>query len=259
MKTYQRVKLFYLISPIFFCLVSCNEDFEIPFYTSLLVKETIYQGMKDWYYWETEVPQDINIRNYQSNEELLEILKFKPLDKWTYLTTTDAFRKVFTGQSVGHGVGYTVDNKGRIFLSFVYRDSPAGKDGWQRGWEVVEVNGKPVSSYRRGSGYELQLGPDKKGITNTFTFRLPDGSLTTRTIPKSEYQSNSVLFQDVLELEDKKIGYWVYNSFKATPQVEPTRSLEVEESMAYFEDNQIQELFIDLRYNGGGSVDVAEQ
>ena len=35
--------------------------------------------------------------------------------------------------------------------------------------------------------------------------------------------------------------------------------MEVEESMAYFEDHQIQELIIDLRYNGGGSVDVAEQ
>src|SRR5690606_16584224 len=39
----------------------------------------------------------------------------------------------------------------------------------------------------------------------------------------------------------------------------PTKSLEVEESMRYFEDNQIGELIIDLRYNGGGSVDVAEQ
>src|SRR5690606_4242093 len=92
-----------------------------------------------------------------------------------------------------------------------------------------------------------------------FKLRLPDGSTVERTISKEEYQSNSVLHQSVIVEENKKIGYWVYNSFKATPQVQPTRSVEVEESMAYFEENGISELIIDLRYNGGGSVAVAEQ
>jgi len=110
-----------------------------------------------------------------------------------------------------------------------------------------------------GNGYDLQLGPNTSGVNNTFKLRLPDGSTVERTISKEEYQSNSVLHQSVIVEENKKIGYWVYNSFKATPQVQPTRSVEVEESMAYFEENGISELIIDLRYNGGGSVAVAEQ
>jgi C-terminal processing protease CtpA/Prc len=156
-------------------------------------------------------------------------------------------------------VGYTVEAEDRIFLTFVYSESPSGKDGWQRGWEIVEVNAKPISFYKRGNGYDLQLGPNNNGITNTFKFRLPDGSEVEKTISKADYQSNSVLYQNVLEDNGKRIGYWVYNSFKATPGMEPTTSVEVEESMAYFQDQQIDELIIDLRYNGGGSVDVAEQ
>ena len=110
-----------------------------------------------------------------------------------------------------------------------------------------------------GNGYNLQLGADVPGVTNTLKFQLQDGSVVERTIPKAEYQSNSVLYQTVFEEGNNRIGYWAYNSFKASLQVQPTKSLEVENSMAYFEENQINELIIDLRYNGGGSVAVAEQ
>ena len=39
----------------------------------------------------------------------------------------------------------------------------------------------------------------------------------------------------------------------------PTRSAEVQTSMEFFQNQGVQELIIDLRYNGGGSVAVAEQ
>src|SRR5690606_6817534 len=128
-----------------------------------------------------------------------------------------------------------------------------------RGWEIVEVNGKPISAYKVGNGYHLQLGADSPGVTNIFKFRLPDGSLLERTIEKSEYQSNSVLHQSVFVDGDRRIGYWVYNSFKASSGLEPIKSMEVENSMGYFAESSINELIIDLRYNGGGSVAVAEQ
>jgi hypothetical protein len=67
------------------------------------------------------------------------------------------------------------------------------------------------------------------------------------------------LLQDVFEVGSKKVGYWAYQSFKATAGLTPTRSAEVQSSMEYFQSKGIQELIIDLRYNGGGSVAVAEQ
>ena len=239
--------------------ISCQEKLEDPRLVESKVKEAIYQGMLDWYYWNDELRRTIDVNKYISNEQLLEDLKYHQLDKWSYLTTKEDFNRAFTGQNAGLGVGISLDAEDRLWLSFVYAESPAGKDGWQRGWEIVGVNGKPVSAYKRGSGYDLQLGSDNVGVTNTFTLRILDGSIVEKTVAKAEYQSNSVLYQNVLTRNGKKVGYWVYNSFKATPNITPTKSLEVEESMAYFEGNQIDELIIDLRYNGGGSVDVAEQ
>lgn len=223
------------------------------------VREAIFSTMKEWYYWNMELPTNVNTGNYTSNEEFLDAIIFKPLDRFSYITTQEAFQNAFVGRNAGHGFGFGFDAEERLYLTFVFEESPAGKDGWQRGWEIIEINGKPLSDYKSGNSYDFQLGPPEAGITNSFTFRLPDGSVTTRTNIKAEYQSNSVLHQQVFELEDKKVGYWVYQSFKATPDVTPIQSREVENSMKYFMEQGISEMIIDLRYNGGGSVDVAEQ
>ncbi|NDE62337.1 MAG: carboxyl-terminal protease, partial [Cyclobacteriaceae bacterium] len=146
------------------------------------------------------------------------------------------------------------------FVSFVFDEAPAGKDGWKRGWEIIQINDKPIADYKLSTGgYDFKLGNPDPGIINKFTFKLPDGSTTTRTNIKAEYQSNSVLDQRVLQVDTKKVGYWAYQSFKATAGLSPTRSAEVQTSMEYFQNQGIQELIVDLRYNGGGSVAVAEQ
>jgi C-terminal processing protease CtpA/Prc len=240
---------------------SCDPKEDIlPEPQSDKVRGAIFESMQEWYFWNTELPATINTADYDSNEAFLESLKFKPLDRFSYLTTQEAFNAAFVGRNAGHGFGFAFDATERLYLTFVFDEAPAGKDGWKRGWEITGINGKPIAQYKTSSGgYDFQLGASDPGISNSFTFKLPDGSTTTRTNVKAEYQSNSVLHQEVIALAGKKVGYWVYNSFKATAGQSPTKSLEVDESMKFFEAMGIDELIIDLRYNGGGSVAVAEQ
>ncbi len=225
-----------------------------------LVEEAIYNTMKEWYYWNQELPATVDYSKFASNEELLAGITFKPLDRFSYLTTTEAFNNSFVGRNAGHGFGFAFDAEERLYLTFVFNESPAGKDGWKRGWEITQINGKAISEYKTSTGgYDFKLGTTDPGVTNSFTFKLPDGTSTTRTNIKAEYQSNSVLHQAIYELPGKKVGYWAYQSFKATSGLSPTRSSEVQSSMEYFQFQGINELIIDLRYNGGGSVAVAEQ
>ncbi len=238
---------------------ACEVDEDVPHVREQRVKEAIYETMQEWYFWNDRLPQNINPNVFSSNNALLAALRFAELDRWSYITTKEQFERSFTGQNAGHGFGIALGPDEGVYVSFVYEASPAGKDGWERGWQILEVNGKPVSEYRTNGGYNFQLGPNNPGITNTFTLKLPDGSTTTRTNIKDEYQSNSVLHKEVLKTDGNSVGYWVYNSFKATPGENPTRSLEVEETLKFFEDANIKELILDLRYNGGGSVAVAEQ
>lgn len=255
-----RLLLFLLVLGVF----SCNpkEDTPEPIKIEDLVKEAIVRSMGDWYFWNKELPSNVDVTKYSSNAELLNAIIFKPLDRFSYITTREAFNAAFTGQVSGvHGFGFSFDSDERMFVSFVYDLSPAGQDGWQRGWQVIEINGKAIAEYKTSTGgFNFQLGPNEVGYTNTFKFRLPDNSEKTTTIPKAAFQTNSVLYKNVIEQENKKIGYWVYQSFRQTPGLtNPVRSQEVEDSFNYFFEKNINEMIIDLRYNGGGSVAVTEQ
>ena len=188
----------------------CEKDEIIPEPQTDKVRGAIIESMEEWYYWNEELPTSIKTTDYSSNEELLAAILFKPLDRFSYLTTQEAFNNAFVGKNAGHGFGFAFDATERLYLTFVYDEAPAGKDGWKRGWEITGINGKAISQYKTSSGgYDFQLGSSDPGISNSFTFKLPDGSTTTRTNVKAEYQSNSVLHQEVIDLNVTKVGYWV--------------------------------------------------
>lgn len=260
----SKVRLFILgmIMTSVILFVSCNPEEEVPAALKEdVVKKAIFDAMKEWYFWEAELPQTLDVTKFASNQAVLDELMFKPLDRWSYLTTKAEFDAAFTGQATGaHGFSFAFDQDEKLFVAFVFDESPAGKDGWKRGWQIIEINNRPISDYKTSTGrYSFNLGANEIGVTNIFKFKLPDGTETTRTIQKGAFQTNSVLYKDVYEVGSRKVGHCVYQSFRATAGLTPTRSQEVENLFNYFISEGINELIIDLRYNGGGSVAVTEQ
>jgi C-terminal processing protease CtpA/Prc len=81
-----------------------------------------------------------------------------------------------------------------------------------------------------------------------------------RTVSLSvvKYEENPILLDTVLALGDKKIGYLVYNMF-AADNGDGSISYEKELNNVFgqFKTAGINELILDLRYNGGGLISTA--
>ncbi|NEW60911.1 hypothetical protein GSY74_06405 [Sulfurovum sp. bin170] len=54
----------------------------------------VYNSMKDTYLWYEHVP-DVEYSEYNSTESLLEKLRYKEYDRWSYITTTTKYNDYY--------------------------------------------------------------------------------------------------------------------------------------------------------------------
>ncbi|MDB9732335.1 S41 family peptidase, partial [Polaribacter sp.] len=129
--------------------------------------------------------------------------------------------------------------------------SDAAKKGVLRGMVFSGINNTQItdSNYR-----DLLTNAASINYTLNFAnFNAGDPILngTTINLSKEELQENPIAITKVFNEGSKKIGYLLYNQFASSFDGE------LNASFGIFKDNNITDLIIDLRYNGGGSVRTA--
>ncbi len=213
-------------------------------------RDKFYELMKEWYLWYREMP-DVNTDDYATAEDLLEALLYRPRDKWSYISTREEFEQYYnTGEYIGYGFGYFFDTDQNIWISYVFGNSPLVDLGITRGWRIVSVDGTAPAT---ASQLKQLLGPDRAGISRTIEFLSPDGTTITQKLTKRVMTINSILFSDTLHVNNKVVGYLVLQAF-----IEPT----IDELRTVIENFSLmgtEDLIVDLRYNGGGRLDVTLQ
>lgn len=210
----------------------------------------IYNIMKSAYLWNDQVPQiDYTQAKYTNDngEALLRELAYKKLDKFSFIVDKESNDAFFEeGQSNGDkGISYGADNALRI--AFVYPGSPADMAGIYRGMKVERLNGKDaIAAVNDESIYDIL---DEK----TIEFDLVDSLGRSKTISVSDgsYKLKTVPTYKVVQSGGKKIGYVLFTSFLSTSEAE------LKEAFSSFKNNKIDELVVDLRYNGGGYVYIS--
>jgi carboxyl-terminal processing protease len=244
----NRLFIIFLLS----LLISSSCKKEITSTTDELARDYLFDAMQNVYLWYKEMPVVVK-EDYKDPYELLDAMRYKELDRWSYIQTYDEYQAQITGNFVGHGISMKLDPENQVRIAEIYNNSPLYALGVRRGWIVKKINGTdlaPIFISGDGTAFNELLGPSEAGITNTFLFQTPDDRDSTITSTKSSFTLNTVLAYDTLHLKSGITGHLVFNQFI------PPSNQELETAFAYFKQNSITDLIVDLRYNGGGDINV---
>lgn len=220
--------------------------------TDELARDYLYEVMNAIYLWYKEMPLVVK-EDYKDPYELMKALKYEPLDRWSIVQTYDEFLAFENGSYVGHGISIGLDQENKVRIAQIYNEAPLYANGVRRGWIVKKLNGTdlaPIFINRDTAASRLLIGPARIGVTNTFLFQIPDGRDSTITSTKSSFTVNTVIYFDTLNLKSGITGHMVFNQFI------PPSINELETAFAFFSQNNITDLILDIRYNGGGDLNV---
>ena len=140
-----------------------------------------------------------------------------------------------------------------IFIEVVTPGSSADKAGLKRGMLITKVDGQSVTEANFRSmlekcyyGPSVRVLPNRIAWSDTGAMQLEPMAETTLTA--ETFTDPAVYRGEVVEVGRKRVGYLLYMGFEADFDTD------LVEAFKLFRDSNIEELVVDLRYNGGGSV-----
>jgi C-terminal peptidase prc len=207
--------------------------------------------LDQYYLWYRELPR-ANAANYASPEAYLEAVRYRPLDSYfSYITSREA-NEAFYGESQFVGFGFstqTTDTELRVLQ--VFPDSPASEAGMARGDRITEINGRSVYELAQQGLIGGAFGASEPGVTASVALQTRDGQLRRATLTKRVVTIPTVSLTRTFTVDGRTVGYLLFRNF-VNPSYEALDS-----AFAALREAGATELVIDLRYNGGGLVNVA--
>ena len=224
----------------------------------------------DLYLWYSEAP-DLNPANY-TTAAYFPLLKTsatdaqgQPKDKFhfTYPTSTwEALARA--GMNVGYGAQFIALQRApprQILVAYTEPGSPAvmAPANLARGASVLSVDGvDAVNANDQASVDTINAGlsPATAGESHAFSI-LDQGAASPRMVTLQAVNVTDVPVQDVMVLPGTvmHIGYMLFNDQLATSElalIDAVNTLKANPT-------PITDLVIDIRYNGGGFLDIASE
>ena len=229
-------------------------------------KDFVEDVATDWYYWYDELAS-VNPAAYSTAQAYLDAL-VRPITSdgsgrdpgFSYLTTISEDEARYTsGAYYGFGFRYALLNNDQDFyFSDTFEGGPAYEAGLRRGQRLLAVDmGSGFESWAsivaRGASSEEIFGPSDSPVTRVF--RVEDGGEERDLeVTKAELTTPPLAGEPLLiEREGlSPVGYLHFRSFIDSADG-PLRA-----AATQFASAGVTDLVIDLRYNGGGLLRVAE-
>ena len=214
--------------------------------------------MNDWYLWNDALDQNTVLADFLSIEDLLKDIKEKnPIDRFSFVVSKKESDDIFVNaQTFGYGMGNSTDDiTHELIVNFVFEFSNAQKIGLSRGDRITHIDGTKLSEVLSDDDFTWSGFWDSIEQTQlvAFTWRKLDGTVVTNEMRQSTVTTNTIFATEVIESDIGKIGYLVYNSF-----IDPS-SEDLNQAFRYFNEQNVDELIVDLRYNHGGTSRMSNQ
>lgn len=216
-------------------------------------KAWVRAHLDDVYLWYNEIIT-VPPSNYATAPGYFDALLVKSRDRFSFSMPLTEANSIFQeGLETGYGVKWGWAAPGRLFAYYVDPNSPAAVS-LTRGTEVTSINGQPVATLST-SYLNSTLFPDQPDSPVGLTFRLP-GTSTTRTggLMSATFSTTTVSQPMILPLPGGgKVGYLLFNQHLFTSEQG------LSDALTFFKQQGVSELVLDLRYNTGGYLFIAEE
>ena len=262
-----------------FTFQSCQDQDDVAAPANIDIQNFIWNGLNLYYLWQADVPnlsdtrfanqkeQNTFLTGYPKPETLFESLLYKPaslfpgpgqaVDRFSwivddYLELEGQLQGTTNNNGVEFGLSYKSSGSTEIigWVRYIIPNSNASTKDIKRGDVFYGVNGTQLTV----SNYQALLFSSN----NDYTLNLADingGAFTPNgkniALTKTVLDENPILINKVIVSGSRKIGYLMYNGFYANYDTQ------LNEAFKYLMDEKVTDLVLDLRYNGGGSVQSA--
>jgi len=230
-----------------------NEN-ELP-HEILILNNWIWEAMNEVYLWESFIPET-NWREEPDPESFFYDLLYEDDHESWIVEDYEALAALFDGVQTATGMStypmvYTGDQV-VSFVEFVSPDSPAADSGIARGDIIYTIDGTQLNT---NNYYDLYYQ-----ATAAFGFADWDGSSMVPngreiSLTAIELNQNPVVYSEIIDYQGYKIGYVVYTQFTAGQTGEWLD--EIEGVFDEFKAAAVSDVVMDVRYNPGGSLDLA--
>ena len=231
-------------------------------------QDFMWKAMNLWYFWQQDVA-DLADDRFTSDEDYTEFListpdpedfffnvLLFPDDRFSFLDSdykelVNNLAGISRTNGVEFGLFFFGDGDDIFgFVRYIIPNSDASNKNIQRGDIFTGVNGTTLN----GNNYEELLFGENDNYTLNMA-DISDGVITPNGVEvmltKEELTENPVYIAETFDINSNKIGYLMYNGF--------TNEFDEDLNTAFsqFAADGITDLILDLRYNGGGSVNTS--
>jgi len=283
-KEMKKFKILLMAFALLFSFTSCFEDLDDNAIASSDIKDFVWKGMNAYYLYNDNVPNLSNdrfgingvdnrydkteayaeyLKEFSRPEDLFETLIFEQLDPFSAIVPNylDILNQQ-QGTTLSNGIEFRLylvpGSQTEVFgaISLVLNNSVADDLNLQRGQLFRAVDGTNLttenfSTLLNQNSYTINFADyDTNGTPEVDDDMVMLNGEST-SLSKVEYTENPVHIAEVISLTDVNVGYLMYNGFNNNFE----NSLN--SAFSQFQAANVQELVIDLRYNGGGNIQTA--